>query len=149
MKGQNTNAELAVPYSKLLAFATPVEKAMFYTGHACAIITGFALPAFSYLMGDALDSFGGASKEAQYDRIRVKVIIFVVIASITWIISYLYWSLLVIFSLRVSRRIKERYIEAILKQDCAWFDMINYTELSARISRETLAMQRALGEKAG
>jgi len=27
--------------------------------------------------------------------------------------------------------------------------MINYTELSARISSETLAMQRALGEKAG
>ena len=77
------------------------------------------------------------------------VIIFVIIASATWVISYFYWSLLVIFSLRVSRRIKERYIEAILKQDCAWFDMINYTELSARISRETQAMQRALGEKAG
>jgi len=27
--------------------------------------------------------------------------------------------------------------------------MINYTELSARISRETLAMQRALGENSG
>jgi len=27
--------------------------------------------------------------------------------------------------------------------------MINYTELSARISRETLAIQRSIGEKAG
>jgi hypothetical protein len=27
--------------------------------------------------------------------------------------------------------------------------MINYTELSSRLSRETLAIQRALGEKAG
>jgi len=37
---------------------------MFYTGHACAIITGLALPSFSYLFGDALDSFGGASLDA-------------------------------------------------------------------------------------
>ena len=142
MKGQNTNADLAAPYSKLLAFATPLEKAMFYTGHFAAILTGLALPSFSYLLGDALDGFGvgGSSVDAQYEKIRVTVIIFVIIASATWVLSYFYWSLLVIFSLRVSRRIKERYIEAILKQDCAWFDMINYTELSARISRETQAM---------
>jgi ATP-binding cassette subfamily B (MDR/TAP) protein 1 len=40
-------------------------------------------------------------------------------------------------------------LRAILNQECAWFDQINYTELSARISRETLAIQRGLGEKAG
>lgn len=40
-------------------------------------------------------------------------------------------------------------MRAILNQECAWFDQINYTELSARISRETLAIQRGLGEKAG
>ena len=49
----------------------------------------------------------------------------------------------------MSRRIKERYLTAILRQECAWFDQVNYTELSARISRETLAIQRSLGEKAG
>ena len=64
LKGQNTNANLAAPYSKLLAFATPYEMGMFYIGHICAIITGLALPSFSYLMGDVLDSFSGTSREA-------------------------------------------------------------------------------------
>jgi hypothetical protein len=64
LKGQNTNADLAAPYSKLLAYATPSEMAMFYVGHVCAIIGGFALPSFSYLMGDVLDAFGGTSREA-------------------------------------------------------------------------------------
>lgn len=113
---------------------------MFYTGHICAVITGLALPSFSYLMGDVLDSFSGTSREAQLEKIRITTIIFVVIGAGVWVISYIYWSLLVIFSLRVSKRIKEKYIEAILRQDCAWFDMINYTELSAKISSETLAM---------
>jgi len=88
---------------------------MFYIGHICAIITGLALPSFSYLMGDVLDSFGGTSREAQLEKIRITTIIFVVIGAGVWVISYIYWSLLVIFSLRVSRRIKEKYIEAILK----------------------------------
>jgi hypothetical protein len=115
LKGQNTNANLAAPYSKLLAFATPYEMGMFYIGHICAIITGLALPSFSYLMGDVLDSFSGTSREAQLEKIRITTIIFVVIGAGVWVISYIYWSLLVIFSLRVSRRIKEKYIEAILK----------------------------------
>jgi hypothetical protein len=66
-------------------------------------------------MGDVLDSFGGTSREAQLEKIRITTIIFVVIGAGVWVISYIYWSLLVIFSLRVSRRIKEKYIEAILK----------------------------------
>jgi len=115
LKGQNTDANLAAPYSKLLAFATPYEMGMFYIGHFCAIISGLAIPSFSYLMGDMLDSFSGTSKEAQLERVRVTTIIFVVIGSGVWVITYIYWSLLVIFSLRVSRRIKERYIEAILR----------------------------------
>jgi hypothetical protein len=113
---------------------------MFYLGHFCAVVTGLALPSFSYLMGDVMDSFGGTSREAQLYKVRTVTIIFTVIGAGVWVLSYCYWSLLVIFSLRVSRRIKEKYLEAILKQECAWFDMINYTELSARVARETLAM---------
>lgn len=48
-------------------------------------------------------------------KIRITTIIFTVIGAGVWVISYFYWALLVIFSLRVSRRIKEKYIEAILK----------------------------------
>jgi hypothetical protein len=47
---------------------------------------------------------------------------FVGIAIGLWIISYCYWALLLNFSLRLSRRIKERYLAAILVQECAWFD---------------------------
>lgn len=140
LKGQNTSSADAVPYSKLLSFATRYEMGMFYLGHFCAVVTGLALPSFSYLMGDVMDSFGGTSREAQLYKVRTVTIIFTVIGAGVWVLSYCYWSLLVIFSLRVSRRIKEKYLEAILKQECAWFDMINYTELSARVARETLAM---------
>jgi ATP-binding cassette subfamily B (MDR/TAP) protein 1 len=40
-------------------------------------------------------------------------------------------------------------VQAILKQESAWFDVNNPAELSARISKECLAIQKALGEKMG
>ena len=83
------------------------------------------------------------------EKIKNITIQFAAIASGLWVVSYMYWAFLLNFSLRLSRRIKERYLEAILQQECAWFDQVNYTELSARISRETQLIERSLGEKAG
>ena len=50
---------------------------------------------------------------------------------------------------KIVRKIRTSYITAILRQECAWFDTNNPAELSARIGKETLAIQRALGEKMG
>jgi hypothetical protein len=38
-----------------------------------------------------------------------------ILAISVWISAYLYWALLSSFSLRVSRRIKENYLKAILR----------------------------------
>lgn len=42
-------------------------------------------------------------------------LIFICIAVVLWLVAYLYWALLVTFSVRVSTRIKEAYLAAILK----------------------------------
>jgi len=42
-------------------------------------------------------------------------LIFICIAIVLWLVAYLYWTLLVTFSVRVSSRIKEAYLAAILK----------------------------------
>lgn len=53
------------------------------------------------------------------------------------------------FSERVATRTRAKYVEAILRQDCSWFDTSNPSELSARVGKEILAIQKALGEKMG
>ena len=40
-------------------------------------------------------------------------------------------------------------MKAILRQEPSWFDTHNPAELSARIGKEPLAIQKALGEKIG
>lgn len=100
----------------MLSLATKREMAMMIVGHICAALTGFAIPIFSFLFGDVLDGFSpDNSRDAQMAKIRNITIEFVCIATGLWIVSYLYWSLLLNFSLILSRRIKERYLAAILK----------------------------------
>lgn len=60
-----------------------------------------------------------------------------------------YWTILLKFSNNVARRTKENYLNAILKQETGWFDSFNYNELSARITKETMAINTAIGEKVG
>jgi len=57
--------------------------------------------------------------------------------------------MLVIMAERVGQKTRVAYLKAILSQDIAWFDSINVTELSSRLSKECQAIQRALGEKMG
>ena len=70
-----------------------------------------------------------------------------ILGVIVWITGYFQWSMSLASSVKIGNRIKKKYLAAILRQDCPWFDQINYTELSARVSKEVLSMQRAIGEK--
>lgn len=38
---------------------------------------------------------------------------------------------------------------AILRQECAWFDQLNYTELTTKLTRECAVIEKGLSEKAG
>jgi len=63
--------------------------------------------------------------------------------------GFIYWTILLKFSSKIARRTKENYLAAILKQETGWFDSFNYNELSARITKETLAINKAIGENIG
>ena len=60
-EGKNTAATQSVPYSKLMSLATPHEKRKMYCGWVFAALTGAVLPSFFFLIGDVMDSFGGAT----------------------------------------------------------------------------------------
>lgn len=136
-----------VPYSKLYCLASGKDKLYMVIGHVAAVITGIGLPSFVFLMGDVIDSF--ASFDEVLESIRRISLILALIGVVIWIFSYIYYAFLLMFSELVGFKLKVAYFEAILKQDIAWFDSINPSELSAKVPKEVMAMQRALGEKMG
>lgn len=126
-----------MPYSKiLLTFADQTDKILIACGYVTAIVTGLGLPSFVFLFGDIVDSFGGGSTTNIVDAIRPTAIQLTIIGAIIWVTSYLYFALLVIMSERVGKKTRVAYLKAILSQEISWFDKVNITELSARLSKE-------------
>jgi len=139
-----------VPYSKLYTFASGSDKLLMYTGWLAACVTGTGLPSFAFLIGDIIDSFGPATNvDDTVKTVSQMALIFTLVGLAVLFFSYIMYSFLLLFSERVIKRTRTKYLEAILKQDSSWFDTINPSELSARLSKECASMQKALGEKMG
>jgi ATP-binding cassette, subfamily B (MDR/TAP), member 1 len=134
-KGNKKAKQETVPYSKiLLTYADRTDKVLMTLGYLTSIITGLGLPSFVFLFGDIVDDFG--SKFDIVEAIRPMAIELVIIGAFIWLTSYLYFVFLVIVSERIGKKTRVAYLKAILSQDITWFDEINVTELSARLSKE-------------
>lgn len=139
-----------VPYSKLYTFASGSDKLLMWTGWISAMITGCGMPSFVFLIGNVIDSFKPTtSPDETVDTISLMSLIFTLVGIAVWIFSLVMYSFLLMFSERVVKKTRTKYLTSILRQESSWFDTINPSELSARLSKESNAMQRALGEKMG
>ena len=107
------------------------------TGWVFTSFTGFLLPSFIWLFGDVFDSFDPDVDPLETrDRIRNIFYIMLGLSVIVVITSTLQYATLAAASSQIASRIKQKYLEAILRQESAWFDIMNYTELSARLTKE-------------
>lgn len=98
-----------------MSIASPGDKTLAWVGWISSILTGFAMPAFVFLMGDIIDAFDPSmSAEDTIDEITKLVYIMLGLGVITWIFSYLTFALLLIFSEVVAFKTRVRYLEAIL-----------------------------------
>lgn len=136
-------------YLELVRKGTPCEQLMFVCGHIAAGLMGSVIPVFQIFLADSFDAFGNPDKDEQMKEIKKITIIISCLGAFTWVMGYFYWVMLSQFSMRVTARIKQQYLEAILRQECAWFDQINYTELSTKLAKECSMIQIGLSEKGG
>lgn len=106
-------------------------------GGVLACVAGAGLPSFVFLIGYIIDSFNpNTSPDDMIKTIKLMSWIFTVIGAGLWIITFFYYTAFIIFSERVTKRTRIKYLESILRQECAWYDLTNPTELSARLGKE-------------
>ena len=151
-RDMSSNNELGpmVPYSKLYTYASASDKILMYFGWMAACVTGTGLPSFAFLIGNIINSFGpNNSVHDTVSTVSQMALIFSCVGVAVWIFSFVMYSFLLLFSEKVVKKTRTKYLESILKQDSSWFDTINPSELSARLSKESAAMSKALGEKMG
>jgi ATP-binding cassette subfamily B (MDR/TAP) protein 1 len=151
-KQQNSEQakDLMVPYSKLTSLASGSDNCLKWTGWISASIAGLGMPSFVFLFGDIIDSLNPAlSPQKQFEQMIPLTLIMIGIGAGIWIFSFAFYGALIHFSESISNKIKIAYLKAVLGQEAAWYDLTNPMELSSKIGKETLAIQKALGEKLG
>ena len=113
-KADKVKSQDLVSYMKILTtFADKNEKVLIFIGFMTAVLTGIALPSFTFLFGSIVNSFDPNTKNV-VDDVRPLCINLVEIGLIAWVTTYIYYTCLIIVAERIGRKTRVAYLKAIL-----------------------------------
>lgn len=148
-------------YFQLLVYADPtwVDIVLLVIGAISAAAAGVPFPLMGILFGQLVDDLNTASCDAKdttaadaariQDSVDSKVLELTYIGIASFALIYIYivcWS---IFSRRLEARIRDRYFQALLRQDATFYDQRQAGELSSRLNADVQAVQSGTSEKVG
>ncbi|KAL7823557.1 P-loop containing nucleoside triphosphate hydrolase protein [Trichoderma gracile] len=148
-------------YFQLLVYADPtwIDIVLLVVGAISAAAAGVPFPLMGILFGELVDDLNTASCDSQVttaaDAARIqssvdsKVLELTYIGIASFALIYIYivcWS---IFSRRLEARIRDRYFQALLRQDATFYDQRQAGELSSRLNADVQAVQSGTSEKVG
>ena len=104
-----------MPFSKiLLTQASKADKILIGIGYGAAMLTGLGLPSFVFLFGNIINSFGPNEKDV-LSVIRPISIQFACIGVAIWILTYVYYTFLIVVSEKIGKKTKVAYLKSILQ----------------------------------
>ena len=121
-------------------------------GTLCAIVNGVGNPLIALLMGAVITSIGSNFNDTEKSVAEVKrvVIQFTYVGAIICVTSYIQMCAFSMSAENQTKRIREKYLHAILRQDIAWHDTSKNNEsLNSRLSADTQLIFEGLADKVG
>ena len=147
-------------YPAVLLSGSPsrVDLGTLFLGTVCAIISGIPFPIIGILFGQLLDDFNSATcaslettgNEDQYQNSindKILLIFYLAIAQFFAIYAHLAcWSL---YGARLAQRLRERYLQNLLRQEPSYFDNLPPGEVASRIDGDIQTIRMGTSEKVG
>ncbi|KAF3341839.1 ABC transporter B family member 9 [Carex littledalei] len=147
-KEESNGAEGKVSIFKMLQFADGYDVLLMVVGSIAALANGISQPLLTFIIGQVIDAFGGATSSDVLNRVNTVVLNFVYLAIGTGIAATLQVACWTMTGERQATRIRAMYLKALLRQDIAYFDKEMTTgKVTGRISSDTVLIQDAVGEK--
>eukprot|EP00736_Rhodelphis_marinus_P004974 Rmarinus@m.8921 len=131
----------------LFRYATPRDYAMSMCGVTCALVNGFAFPAFCIAFGELIDGAYDPDTSKAADEMRKASFYFFYIAIGTWTLSMAQLTFAMYSAERQGALLRKHYFQSVIYQDISWHDMNKTNEINANILSQTLSMQQGFGEK--
>ncbi|KIY50745.1 P-loop containing nucleoside triphosphate hydrolase protein [Fistulina hepatica ATCC 64428] len=156
-----------VPFFQLFKYSTNIELLIDAVGLVCAILAGAAQPVMTLVLGRLVNNFSGfttatynansgdadaqANLKAEAQEFlhqagkNAEYMAFIGVG--TFVCTYIYMMAWVYTAEVNAKRIRERYLEATLRQEIAYFDDVGAGEIATRIQTDTDLVQKGIGEK--
>ncbi|KAH8078408.1 multidrug resistance protein 1 [Cristinia sonorae] len=163
------NSVTPVSLTALFRFSTPFELSLNAFGLVAAAAAGAAQPLMSLLFGrltqdfisfqlgfsdpqadinDLTPQLSVAETGARFRREAAKDASYLVYIGLgLFACTFLYMQIWVYTGEVSAKRIREKYLKAILRQDIAYFDTVGAGEVATRIQTDTHLVQRGISEK--
>ncbi|KAF4537785.1 ABC multidrug transporter SitT [Lasiodiplodia theobromae] len=147
-------------YPSLLLAGSPskADLGTLLLGIAAAIASGVPFPLIGILFGQLLDDFNGATCNEQDDSesgagyqssINSKILIIVYLAIAQFVLIYVHllcWSL---NGARLAQRLRENYLQNLLRQEPSFFDNLPPGEVASRLHSDIQTIRSGTSEKVG
>ncbi|GAA6016489.1 hypothetical protein JCM11491_002338 [Sporobolomyces phaffii] len=152
-------------YMGLYRFTTRFEMILNAVGILFAVAAGVAQPAMTIAFGNLTNSFTNfaslplryganipadvlsAARSDLFSNVKDGVLILVYIGIGSFVATYIYMGFWVYTGEVATRRIRERYLKAVLRQNVGWFDRVGAGELTTRIETDSHLIQEAISDK--
>ncbi|KAI9255701.1 P-loop containing nucleoside triphosphate hydrolase protein [Phascolomyces articulosus] len=160
-KKEKKKKDPAVPVHKLFRFATKAELLMVFIAVICSLGVGALQPVMIIFFGQFMGDLGGALTGSVpmtpepgttfklLDYTYDLILIFVYMGTGILVGAYIAQSFWIITGENQTRRIRQRYVHAILRQDLGWFDKSEEGSLTTRLAADTQLIQDGISEKCG
>ncbi|KAJ5501929.1 ABC transporter integral membrane type 1 [Penicillium fimorum] len=154
LKRQLDAPSVNISYFGLFRYASHTDILILVVSTLCAIAAGAALPLFTILFGSLATVFQKVmlrtiSYDDFYHQLVKNVLYFIYLGIGEFVTIYVSTIGFIYTGEHVTQKIREHYLEAILRQNIAYFDKLGAGEVTTRITADTNLIQDGVSEKVG
>ncbi|KAL7804794.1 ABC multidrug transporter SitT [Trichoderma aethiopicum] len=147
-------------YPRLILAGNPsnLDKSLLISGIVCAIASGVPFPLIGIIFGQLLNDFntatcdqsdtpGSATQLQGGINHKILMIVYLAVAQFFTIGAHLFC--FSTFGARLAQRLRERYLQNLLRQEPSYFDNLPPGEVASRLSADIQTIRSGTSEKVG
>lgn len=139
-----------ISFSKLFTYQPLCDKTLVFFGVFMGVAGGAIMPMMALIFGELIDIFDPRKTDDEVAA-AFKTLAFwiAIISSILWITGYFQYAFLQHMAEKLSFDLRSRYLNALLKQETAYFERNQVEALPSQIADHFHAISEGIGEKVG
>ena len=137
-----------VSFFRLFSYSNSVDYVFMAVGVLGAVGMGIIQPLLFYLVGDIYrDMHPTTTPDDYYNKAVDMTKQMLIWGSVYSVCSYIAVVAWIFVGSRQAHHFRREYLQAILKQDVAWFDQRNVSQLPNAVANDTIRIEKACGDK--